>query len=122
MDYCDGTDATIVSTTQCTLPYSVLFAEPFNLDYGDSVYAKVNAINNEGESAYSQVGNGAVILTGPDPPTNLADNTYITNKDQVGLTWFKPDFEGGSPIIDYTITYAVNDGNNNYSELAAGVT
>jgi hypothetical protein len=50
-------------------------------------------------------------LTAPDPPTNLADNTYVTSKDQVGLTWFKAPFEGGSPILDYTITYAVDDGN-----------
>lgn len=63
-----------------------------------------------------------MILTAPDPPTNLADNTYVTSKDQVGLTWFKAPFEGGSPILDYTITYAVDDGNENYSLLASGVT
>lgn len=38
------------------------------------------------------------------------------------MTWFKAEFEGGSPVEDYTITYAIDDGNDNYSELASGVT
>ena len=99
-----------------------MLAEPYLLVYGDSVYAKVKATNSIGSSEFSVVGNGAVIITAPDPPTSLADDTFVTDKDQVGLTWFKPTFEGGSAIEDYTISYAIDDGNNNYSVLASGVT
>lgn len=99
-----------------------MLASPYLLEYGDSVYAKVKATNALGTSDFSVVGNGAVILTAPDPPTNLADNTFVTDKDEVGLTWFKPNFEGGSAVEDYTISYAIDDGNNNYSVLASGVT
>lgn len=78
---CLGTDATVLSNTECLIPYDTLLAEPYSLAYGDSVYAKVKARNALGDSDYSSVENGAVILTGPDPPTDLADNTFITNKD-----------------------------------------
>ena len=29
----------------------------------------------------------------------------ITNANQVGLSWVKPGFNGGSEIIDYTILF-----------------
>lgn len=78
---CDGTDATIISNNECTVTFATLLAEPYLLVYGSSVYAKVSAQNVKGSSDYSSVENGAVILTAPDPPVNLADNTYVTSKD-----------------------------------------
>lgn len=45
---CDGTDSSIVSTRKCQIPVSVLRAAPYNLDWGDSIYAKVAAINAVG--------------------------------------------------------------------------
>jgi hypothetical protein len=44
---------------------------PFNMYWGDSVYAKVKAINIVGESEFSATGNGAVMITSPDAPVNL---------------------------------------------------
>jgi hypothetical protein len=47
----------------------------------------VKAINIVGESDYSESGNGAIIMTYPDPPINLQDNPGVTNMIQIGLTW-----------------------------------
>jgi hypothetical protein len=50
-----------ISTTSCTVPISILKAEPYSLNVGSSVYAKVLAINESGSSSLSNKGNGAVI-------------------------------------------------------------
>jgi len=59
--------------TTCTVPVSVLRAAPFSLEWGSSVFAKVVAINAYGDSLASVAGNGAVITTNPDQPTNLQE-------------------------------------------------
>jgi hypothetical protein len=41
----------------------------------------------------------------PDAPINLADNTAVTNAAVIGLTWTEGLTDGGTPIIDYTISY-----------------
>jgi hypothetical protein len=50
----------------CSVPATVLIAEPFSLDWGDSVFAKVIAVNLYGDSSESPEGNGAYITTYPD--------------------------------------------------------
>jgi len=45
-----------------------LKADPFNLPWGASIYVKVSAINVIGSSAYSDLGNGAMIVTLSFPP------------------------------------------------------
>lgn len=77
---CDGTtDPQIVTDSSCEIPISALRAAPFFLDWGASVYAKIIAGNIVGYSPDSQVGNGAVILTVPDQPINVANDATITN-------------------------------------------
>jgi len=68
---CDGTDASIVANTQCTISNEAFIVAPFNLPWASSIYAKVRAHNIVGYSAYSAVGNGAVILKVPYAPENL---------------------------------------------------
>ena len=53
---------------------STLKNSPFNLAWGSSVVAKVLAQNIYGSSAFSSPGNGAIIITYPDPHTNLIEN------------------------------------------------
>jgi hypothetical protein len=72
---CNGSNAAIVAAASCSIPLSVLQASPYLLTLGDSVYATVSATNLYGESSSSAVGNGATIVTVPDAPINLADNT-----------------------------------------------
>lgn len=68
---CDGNDATITSSTECTIPISTFTSAPFSLNFADSVVAKVYAINVKGPSLESAEGNGANIITRPDKPINL---------------------------------------------------
>lgn len=69
------------------VPIYDLRAAPFSHDWGASIYAKVSATNIVGSSDESQVGNGALILTQPDAPINLSDDTSLTDHTQIGLTW-----------------------------------
>ena len=68
---CDGTDTIVISAAECSIPIDTLRSAPFNHDWGASIYAKVIATNVVGSSLASDVGNGALILTTPDPPVNL---------------------------------------------------
>lgn len=53
LNNCDGSDAVIQAATQCTIPLTTLTAEPFSLQLGNSIYAKVIAYNLYGDSASS---------------------------------------------------------------------
>jgi hypothetical protein len=100
---CNGADATIVNQRWCYVPNKVLNAAPFNLLWGSSVQAKVLAINVVGPSPYSHVGNGAILLNGPSPPLNFAEDRSKTTSYTIGLTWTAPIDNGGAPIIDYAV-------------------
>ena len=71
---CDGTEATIMTDTTCTIPISTLKAAPYSLPWGASIYVKVLATNEAGPSPYSTPGNGAIILTIPESPQNLVED------------------------------------------------
>ena len=43
----------------------------------------------------------------------------MTTETQIGFTWVAPQFDGGSPVIDYRISYKLT---GNYIQLASGVT
>ena len=63
----------------CTIPEGVLRAAPYDLGYGSSVFAKVIAINSYGNSAESEEGNGAVIITAPSEPLSLSNQAEVTS-------------------------------------------
>jgi hypothetical protein len=86
---------------------------PYHYSWGESIYARVVAINIKGESTVSSDGNGAVILTNPDSPLNLRDVAIVTAKWQVGLEWDDGAENGGSALIDYKVTYGEQDGSYN---------
>ena len=54
-------------------------AQPFSWPWGSSIYAQLSAINVYGTSTTSAVGNGALILTFPDAPLNIANVPSITS-------------------------------------------
>jgi hypothetical protein len=82
---CDGSSSSVYSVRVCSIPISVLRSAPFNLAWGDSVHAIIAASNLYGQSVFSADGNGAVILTVPDAPLNLANVAANTNANQIGL-------------------------------------
>lgn len=52
-DLCDGSDSIAVEFTFCTIQMSQFWTERFSNVVGDTVYAKVIAINERGESVVS---------------------------------------------------------------------
>jgi hypothetical protein len=66
--YCDGTSNDLLTNKECEVPLTVLYAAPFLLDGGSSVYAKISATNSQGTSEVSDPGNGAQIVFVPDAP------------------------------------------------------
>jgi hypothetical protein len=70
---CDGSQAAIMTANSCVIPVQSLKDSPFSLPWGASVWAKVVATNIKGSSTSTE-GNGAVIVTKPDTPLNLAED------------------------------------------------
>lgn len=116
---CDGALATVISNQYCHIDISTLIAS-YNLDGGDSIYAKVVAVNSYGETAQSEEGNGAYYTRVPDIPINLAQDVALRTSTDEGITWSDGVNNGGVPIIDYRINRREQGGN--YVVIAAGVT
>jgi hypothetical protein len=41
----------------------------------------------------------------PDRPTDLQNNAAVTTAYQSGLVWTPGSFNGGSPVLDYKVSY-----------------
>jgi hypothetical protein len=93
-----------------------LVIAPFNLPWGSSIYATITAANIVGDSLASEPGNGAIILTNPDAPLNLANDPAITTANQIAITWNEGTNDGGSPVVDYTISYKEQNSIDGYEE------
>ena len=61
-------DMSSSSATSCVIPVATLRASPYNLEWGEAVYARVAALNAYGSSELSSEGNGAKIITAPSAP------------------------------------------------------
>ena len=102
--YCENNAERLVSR-ECTMPTSLLVQEPYLLALGDSVFAKVLAINFYGEGEQSNSGNGATCVLEPTKPINLQNNGLETSETQIGFSWEPGVSTGGRPILDWTIYY-----------------
>jgi len=71
--------------------------------WGNSIFAKITAVNIYGNSIESSGGNGAIILTNPDAPLTLQNVPQVTSGYQIGLSWVKGAAEGGTPVFEYRI-------------------
>ncbi len=83
----------------------MLQASPYNLAWGASIHATVIASNIVGSSVSSAAGNGAMITTNPNPPSELANNPALTSSSVIALTWTAPTVIGGTALIDYWISW-----------------
>jgi len=52
------------------------------------------------------VGNGAVILTNPDAPTLVSEVVSARAPTSITISWFAGVNAGGSPVLDYRVSYA----------------
>jgi len=77
----------IIASASCTVPISTLVAAPFNLQWGSTIYATISAVNIYGTSVISTSVSGAVIVTVPDAPMNLANNVALTTGSMITITW-----------------------------------
>ena len=74
---CNGSNSLIVAEKKCTVKVATLRVSPFLIPWGQGVYARIIATNYLGSSAASDTGNGAVLLTFPDEPINLSNNSWF---------------------------------------------
>lgn len=93
---------------------------PFNLVWGQSVFAVVTATNIVNSSDESLPGNGAVLVTYPNAPTSLANDPLTTDATKIRVTWLAPVFNGGSPVLDYRVS--CDFGSGSYQFLQSGIT
>ena len=93
----------------CQIPVLTLRNAPFSISWGSSIYAQILATNSEGDSVISEIGNGAVIIADPDPPSNLREDETKRTPTALGLLWTSA-FDGGTPILDYYLSMAQGDG------------
>jgi hypothetical protein len=118
---CDEDTATLLSGRICTFPISSLKTTPFNLAWGVEVVAKLTAINVYGSSTVSaESQSGAIILTVPDAPLNLANDAELTTGSQIALTWNQGVENGGTPVIDFSLAYKF--GSEPYTLFAEAIT
>lgn len=102
---CNGGSVIVVASQSCSIPSDVLMTIPYNLQYGDSVFAHISATNIIGTSGVSASGNGAVLLTVPYAPVNLANLPLITSGSKIGIIWQAGAMNGGAPVLDYTVSW-----------------
>lgn len=69
------------------------------------MFAKVSAINIVSSSDLSNAGNGAILLTNPDPPVLLSNMPSTTSSTVIGLTWSSGTNNGGTPVIDFRVSW-----------------
>lgn len=121
LNNCDGTQSTILAAAACTVQVSTLITSPFSLSWGSSIFAKVMAINVYGNSATSQSGNGAVIITYADAPLSLTETVAARQATKITFTWTAGLLSGGSSVIDYQVFQAITSVGT-YTSIATGVT
>ncbi len=100
---CDGSDQAIVDMRACLVPNKVLNKAPYNLLWGNSVFAKFTVTNFYGTSPESPVGNGAILVNGPSAPLNVKEDRQKTTGYTIGLVWDEGTDDGGTPVIDYAV-------------------
>jgi len=97
-----------------------LLLSPFSLDWGYNIYARIIGYNIYGNSALSDPGFDAIILTNPDPPVSLAETVDSRSKTSITFSWQDGEEDGGAPVIDYRINF--DQALDNYVIRASGIT
>lgn len=79
----------------------MLTSAPFSLSNEANVLVKVIATNIKGDSQESSLVSGATIITAPDAPINLVENTSQRTVTTLGLNWSPGASNGGATITEY---------------------
>lgn len=104
---CDGTDTTVVSTAQCTIPMATFRTSPYTLAQGTLIEIKVAALNSNGWSSFSSDSTGSALVeykptvsTAPTEDAATDDTQLIV--DYAELTGVAT---GGSSILEYELSW-----------------
>ena len=94
-----------------------------NLAPNTSYQVQVRATNDEGNSRWSQNGDGTTNDLTPDPATDVPSTptglrAITSGQTQIDLSWDTPASDGGTPITGYRIEVS-SDGGSNWSDLVA---
>jgi hypothetical protein len=99
--YDQGSDSFVLLENSVTTQY---YQTTVTLSPGTTYKFKVTARNSVGSSLES----GEVVILAaktPDAPLNLLNVPAITTAYQIGLEWTEGVYNGGSPVIDYELSY-----------------
>jgi hypothetical protein len=102
----DDHDDVWIPSTPCTLTVELLKGEEYNLFDGSSVWAYVQAKNRLGHSPVSDVGNGAILPSRPEPP--FAPTLVSRTIDTIQVTW-ELGADNGAPITQCSLWYQDTD-------------
>lgn len=121
--YCDGEDLETLTAKRCTIPSVTFISTLYGLNWGDKVYAKVIAHNSYGDSEESPISNPTVLMTNPEAPINLIENTSLRTFNTLALVWTDGASANGDPISEYVVSVAIgiDATDNDYSVLEEGV-
>jgi hypothetical protein len=89
---------------------------PYYFTWGASIYAKVIATNKYGDSLESDIGNGAILMTNPDTPRFVQENTNLRSPTSISISWSQGLNNGGDTILDYRISMA--ESSNSFDVIA----
>lgn len=94
-----------MATESCSIPVATLKTNPFEIEWGQHIWAKIVAINAYGTSLISEAGNGAQIISYPDAPVSLTEDFSYRTSSSVMLTWLDGSDYAGAAIISYQVVY-----------------
>lgn len=109
----------VFDNLQCIVPTITLNGEPWLIQWGELVKAKVIATNLYGDSPDSDLSSGQVMITRPDPPVNILEDITGRTQNSVAFTWADGASNGGATVLDYRI-YMNADGGD-YELIRSGV-
>jgi hypothetical protein len=103
LTHCNGNDQNIIDNTECTIPMSAFLAEPFLLQVGDSINARVRAVYDTEPGSYG-LGSGASVQTVPSPMTDPRRASGTTT-EAIVVEWDQLLYPntGGSEILSYSL-------------------
>jgi len=92
--------------TTCKITVFELLQSPFSYKVGDLLTAKVNAYNGIGVSPSKDSNQEIIkIIVVPDAPVQLTRDSSATTTSAAGLNWQDGASDGGTPVIDYRVSY-----------------
>jgi hypothetical protein len=119
--YCDGEDLQTLVGRRCSVPSNSFVSALYGLNWGDKLYAKITAHNSYGDSGDSALSAGLVLMTNPDAPVSLIENTNLRTYNTLALVWQDGASPNGDPVFEYVLSIAIGIDSTEYSVFQDGI-